>query len=95
MISPGLDQAALRRSLAEAMCSWDPAAAPAFAREKSVDYFLVESRSYAPDGICRNGKAALYEAAVSGNNVFQASAEGDEVFLVDARKLAVPAKKRK
>ena len=95
MISPGLDQAALRRSLAEAMCSWDPAAAPAFAREKSVDYFLVESRSYAPDGICRNGKAALYEAAVSGNNVFQASAEGDEVFLVDARKLAGPAKKRK
>ena len=93
MTAPGLDQAALRRSLLDAMCSWNPAAAASFAREKRVDYFLVESNSYAPDGVCRTGKAALYEAAVSGNNVFRLYADGNEVFLVDARKLAPPGKK--
>lgn len=95
MTAPGLDQTALRRSLTEAICSWNPAAAAGFAVEKGVDYFLVESRSYGPYGICKTGKAALYEAAVSGNNIFQAAADGEEVFLVDARGLAAPAKKRK
>lgn len=95
MTAPGLDQAALRRELAEAMCSWDPTAAPVFAGEKGVDFFLVESRSYGPYGVCKTGKAALYEAAVSGNNVFHLYADGNEVFLVDTRKLAAPPKKRK
>lgn len=95
MLAPDLDQAALRRSLLEAMCSWEPAAAFNFAREQGVDYFVVESDSYAPGGVCRTGKAALYEAAASGNNVFQSTADGNEVFLVDTRKLAAPPKKRK
>jgi hypothetical protein len=93
MTAPDLDQAALRRSLLDAMCSWDSAAAARFAREKKVDYFLVESNSYAPDGVCRTGKAALYEAAVSGNNIFQLYADWNEFFLVDERKLAAPGKK--
>lgn len=93
MVSPGLDQAGLRSSLRNAICSWDPAAAPAFAREKGVDYFLVEAGSFSPDGVCKTGKAALYEAAVSGNNIYQAAVDGDGVFLVDARKLGPAVKK--